>query len=753
MEMEMNGANFSMPSDYHSIDELDSEALEDLEIALYGMLHHASNEEECCLNPTNYTNNSLHTQAAVPDDGRNYPKSEEGHSSPESQNEEQSKPANFVCIPPVSLLSNIGYEQSKKHLECMEKTKVTSRNKTQDFLRNINPKEQPLTSFKKRNPFSQRLIIEESCRPSQLKRKPFEVITLSDDEDSKYVSIDKSSKHNDTKRVFPLPLGIERGPQIASISLPVDSSASSAEGSESDSSVTVLNPLPGPSCMYVDSSPDLSPSSTTDSSDSEIEVMKLPKIGYDKVDIKLNVNSPNTGSTLDTCINSSSSGLNWQKYSSEKWTPEMIKFYDRDGSDRDLEAILKSLPKNVKWHLDIEDRRGSDLQRNRYFGKSAKTRCTNCSQWDHLTKDCRDPRKIISCGICGLLGHKQFACPNKMCLGCGRPSKILVECCPECRREQNIICMICRSKHVTQRCPDLWRRYHSTISNQSEEPNNTGNVLKPSNQLFCCNCAGRGHLVHDCPEKRWSKYLPAYPTIFSYTNPRQFLNSVTSDGKSSISISEDRKEIWVVGNNMQSQSPRKGGRQTYTLPLDRQPSEGALQAARNTIFRELKHIEIFWRKQPKKGRMIVEFSGNGDTKEAKNRFKKLITFQKKAESRKNPAKEEPNSQISNNVLKEKIFVAPKVVPCAVSYVDINHLSRDGKRMHRRVRVSLNEKEKRNAGKLLAKLEFKNRVQITSCQVGNKWEVTVHKLPNGNPLSAVNSIVSYLDAASARPGVV
>ncbi|KZS15554.1 putative Zinc finger CCHC domain-containing protein [Daphnia magna] len=746
MKMEINGANFSMLSDYHSIDELDSEAREDLEVALYGMLHHASNEEEYCLNPTNNINNSLITQAAIFGDGSNNAKTESVHSDPASPNVEQPKVANFISIPPVSLLSNIGDEQTIKHLECMEQTKVTNKNKPQDFLRNIKPKEQ---YDLKRNPYSQRLIIEESCKSSQLKKKPFEVITLSDEEDSKYASINKSSKLNVTKRGLSLPSGIARVLQVASISLPVDSSASSPEDSESDSSVTVLDPLPGPSCMYLDSSPDSSP----DSSDSEIEIMNLHKSGYDKVNIKLNVNQPNIGSTLETCINSSSSNLNWEKYSSEKWTPEMIKFYDRDGSDRDLEAILKSLPKNVNWHLDIEDRRGSDLQRNRYFGKSAKMRCTNCSQWDHLTKDCRDPRKVISCGICGLLGHKQFACPNKMCLGCGRPSKILIECCPECRREQNIICMICRSKHVTQQCPDLWRRYHSTTSNQSEEPNNTGNTLKPSHQLFCCNCAGRGHLVHDCPEKRWSKYLPANPTIFSYKNPRQFLNSVTSDGKSSISISEDRKEIWVVGNNVQSQSPRKGGRQTYTMPHDRQPSEGALQAARNTIFRELKHIEISWRKQPKKGRMVVEFSGNGDTKEAKNRFKKLITFKKKAESRKNPAKEEPKSQIPNNVLKEKIFVAPKVGPCPVSFVDINHVSRDGKHMHRRIRVNLNEKEKRNAGRLLAKLEFKNRVQITSCQVGNKWEVMVHNLPNGNALSAVNSIVSYLDVASARPGGV
>lgn len=245
--------------------------------------------------------------------------------------------------------------------------------------------------------------------------------------------------------------------------------------------------------------------------------------------------------------------------------------------------------------------------------------------------------------------------------------------------------------------------------------------------------------------------MPVNPTIFSYENPREFLNSVTNDGKSSVSVSEDRKEIWVVGSNGQSPSPTKGGRRIYTMPPDRQPSEGALQAARNTIFREIKQIEMFWRKQTKKGRMVVEFSGTGDTKAAKKRFKQLITFKRKAELRNNPAKDEPNPEVPIKVVKEKSSVAPKVVPCSISSVDINHISREGKHMHRRVLVNLSEKEKRNAGKLLAKLEFKNRVQITSCHVGKKWEVTIHKLPNGNPLSAVNSIVSYLDAASTRPG--
>ena len=59
MKMEINVADFSMTSDYCSIDELDSETREDLEVALYGMLHHASNDEDHFVNSSNNPENVL----------------------------------------------------------------------------------------------------------------------------------------------------------------------------------------------------------------------------------------------------------------------------------------------------------------------------------------------------------------------------------------------------------------------------------------------------------------------------------------------------------------------------------------------------------------------------------------------------------------------------------------------------------------------------------------------------------------------
>ncbi len=251
--------------------------------------------------------------------------------------------------------------------------------------------------------------MEKSSISNKLKN-PCEVITLSDEEDSKYASINKSSKVSAIKRVLQVPVRSDKGKKFPQMSF-VASIPSSVEGSESGSSITVLplpDPSPGPSCLNLDSS--------TDSSDSEVEVLKPSKINYGKVNIKLNVSQPGIESSLFTSVNPPETALNWEKYSSTKWTPEMIKFYDKDGFDRDLDVILKSIPKNVEWHLDIEDRRGTDLQRNRYFSKSAKVRCTNCNQWDHVAKHCTESKKIISCSICGMPGHEQFGCPRKICL-------------------------------------------------------------------------------------------------------------------------------------------------------------------------------------------------------------------------------------------------------------------------------------------------------------------------------------------------
>ena len=400
--MEMNVDDFSMTSDYCSIDELDSETREDLEVALYGMLHHASNDEDHFIDSLSINENTSSLPTVLNMASNNAIANTVNH-SPKLLKEEKSKAVILASATPTSVSSNQGSQQSAKNSKCLKQAKLLYQSKTH-LIKNSKIREHNL----KTNPYSEYLIIEESGNSSKSKN-PYEVITLSDEEDSKYASINKSSKLSSIKKGFPVR---KIFPEM-SLGAP---SPSFVEGSESDSSITVLplpDPPPGPSCLNLDSSTD----SSTDSSDSEVEVSKPPKINYGRVNIKLNVSQPDNETKLLTSVNPSGTALNWEKYSSTKWTPEMIKFYDKDGFDRDLDAILKSFPKNVKWHLDIDDRRGTDLQRNRYFGKSAKIRCTNCNQWDHVARNCTESRKINGCSICGMPGHKQFGCPKKICLG------------------------------------------------------------------------------------------------------------------------------------------------------------------------------------------------------------------------------------------------------------------------------------------------------------------------------------------------
>jgi hypothetical protein len=400
MKMEINVADFSMTSDYCSIDELDSETREDLEVALYGMLHHASNDEDHFVNSSNNPENVLPLSTVMDQESNNVCATNNSvNDSSELPRSEKSKAVKLESVtPPKNALNQVS-KQSTQNSEHLKQTKLSCPSKT-NTIRNSKISEHKL----KKNPYSQYLIIEDGRNSKNLKKKPCEVITLSDEEDSKYATINKSSKLSVIKRGLSVGSALsDKFPEVPCAYSP------SVEDSESDNSVTVLDPPPRPSCLDLFSS--------TDSSDSEVKILQPSKTNYGKVNIKLNIRQPDIESSVMNATNSPETALNWEKYSSTKWTPDMIKFYDKDGFDRDLDVILKSFPKNVKWHLDIEDRRGPDLQRNRYFGKGAKIKCTNCNQWDHAAKNCRDPKKVISCSMCGMLGHNQFRCPKKMCLG------------------------------------------------------------------------------------------------------------------------------------------------------------------------------------------------------------------------------------------------------------------------------------------------------------------------------------------------
>ena len=393
--MDFNGAIIN--TDYCNIEDLDPETLEDVEIALYGMLHHASYEEDYIVNTGAHFSNPLQNCSPPPE------KAILNHSV------EVSIPTIPENASKIDLVCSSKPTEDKRRAIISESKKQFKLNPKKPLpIQNSDSRKQ---ASLKRNPYSQFLIIEGNNTSTPAKKTACEVITLSDEEDSKYASINKSTTLKTTKFTG---RGLKNNVnfQISSPS-PVSSSLSltlddEEDGSESDSSIILLNPKSETSTPSYDT--------LSDYSDSDIEVLQSSKLSYTDVNLKLNVSQPDNIDDV-TYVNPTGEKPNWEKYCSTKWTSDMIQFYDKRDQGPSVDTILRSFPKNAKWYLDNEDRQGSSLQRNRYFGKTAKMRCMNCNQFDHVTKNCREPKKVPTCNICGMTGHISFGCPNKKCLG------------------------------------------------------------------------------------------------------------------------------------------------------------------------------------------------------------------------------------------------------------------------------------------------------------------------------------------------
>lgn len=365
-------------------EDLDPETLEDIEVSLYGMLHHAANEDDHHVSNT-----------SVLPSGSN------------EDNEASPSPSPAVEKPTVK-------EQTSN-----EATPSSSKQKGTNGRRSKTPKTPKRTpqsaTRPRRNPFTEYLVVERSDS-----NRESEVITLSDEEeDSRYETINKTSSKKTPKAANPRSV-----PPITSASSPVEQSDSSDEDNDS---IVILDHLPeSPSSSEEQGTLSLSDSETdSDSSDSDVEVIgssNTPLI-VDPV-LRLNVNGSqqsNNDLALRRAGIPNRNNLNKELDrlgSCSKWTPEMVEFYARGEAHVDLDAIYRSLPKNGRWHLDDEDVSGlNGKQRNRYFAGRSRVRCANCQQWDHVTKNCPEPRKMPACGICGMPGHKTFGCPKKLCLG------------------------------------------------------------------------------------------------------------------------------------------------------------------------------------------------------------------------------------------------------------------------------------------------------------------------------------------------
>lgn len=205
----------------------------------------------------------------------------------------------------------------------------------------------------------------------------------------------------------------------------------------------------------------------------------------------------------------------WDEYL-KPMSEEMRNYYNssRGQENFDVGELQRDMSKDPRmWAILDEDIMPcpSSKQRPRFWN----VRCTNCHKDGHPRYNCSSPRRTLCCYMCGMKGHTESRCPQKMCLTCGKQQNTFRNTCEYCRV---LYCTMCNSVgHELEQCPDLWRRYHQT-TDISSTPQDPGNVMKPSRLLYCCNCAKRGHESSTCREYRWSENFPTPAVVTNYTD-------------------------------------------------------------------------------------------------------------------------------------------------------------------------------------------------------------------------------------------
>ncbi|XP_041975800.1 uncharacterized protein LOC121730726 [Aricia agestis] len=198
-----------------------------------------------------------------------------------------------------------------------------------------------------------------------------------------------------------------------------------------------------------------------------------------------------------------------RKYSLTALRAEMEKFYNESwgGENFNHREIQKNMSRDKSlWAIDPKDRMPALAKR--------KTMCNVCNRVGHRDDTCR--LKTPICHMCGVIGHYEPRCPKKICVNCGSPNHVYTTMCRNCCNWHAIRCAECgQHGHPASHCPDVWRRYHNTIS--SNVPLEENRQTKRQNQMFCSGCTRRGHLVHTCRLSIPFGELPIYsPYVVMY---------------------------------------------------------------------------------------------------------------------------------------------------------------------------------------------------------------------------------------------
>ena len=205
-----------------------------------------------------------------------------------------------------------------------------------------------------------------------------------------------------------------------------------------------------------------------------------------------------------------------------KWSKRMSDYYGRVDEvklNESMDEVMAKLPDNPdKWKIDRSDllQLSGAGSRPRYFQQ--RRRCLNCNFSGHLAKHCPEPKKPIRCKMCGECGHGFAACPNQRCLRCGEPGAAYTQGCGKCKAKRD--CGQCGCPgHDPENCPDNWRRFHYTIRPEDGVVRPEVNVDKDLKDIWCPNCAGKGHRVHHCPAYRYNSFPAPVLRVISYEHP------------------------------------------------------------------------------------------------------------------------------------------------------------------------------------------------------------------------------------------
>ncbi len=206
------------------------------------------------------------------------------------------------------------------------------------------------------------------------------------------------------------------------------------------------------------------------------------------------------------------------------WNKNMSAFYnnvDHSKANLSMEDILSSLPTKGRWKIDRDDLyrdSGPKAKRARYYERQ----CKNCRQRGHVQRDCPEPKKGPLC-LCGGGEHKWFKCPKKRCLRCGATNAFFTPDCQQCKHLDRVDCLKCGAPgHTEASCPDIWRRFHDTVSADAENFKSPScDVHRSAANSTCVNCAKKGHYLHHCRAYRQSRYPFSVLSVIDYSYPQQ----------------------------------------------------------------------------------------------------------------------------------------------------------------------------------------------------------------------------------------